>query len=133
MTHHEDDDGAKVEVLPELTITICTDDSKGEYVKLRPGPEDSEPEVEVAVGEAAEEPSSPSRGGSLWYWVKLVVLLLCLGLLLAVFFKWVGPFFMDKVCCLSRMLSSCNRKYRFLYCVPCTFVVGFTRFRKEIM
>ncbi|KAF7828351.1 transmembrane protein 64 [Senna tora] len=87
------DDGGKVEVFPELTLRIGTDDSKGDYVKLRPGPAHSEPEA--AVGGAAEA-SPPARGGSVWYWVKLVVLFICLGLLVAVFLKWVGPFFMDK-------------------------------------
>lgn len=99
MTYYEHD-GGRVEVVPELTLKIRTDDDNGDYVKLRPGPEDTEPEA--AVGGAAE-PSPPARGGSLWYWVKLVVLFICLGLLVAVFLKWVGPFFMDKVCCLSRV------------------------------
>lgn len=99
MTYYEHDDES-VEVVPDLTIKICTGDNNGDYVKLRPGPEDSEPEATLG---GAAEPSPPARGRSLWYWVKLVVFLICLGLLIAVFLKWVGPFFMDKVCCLSRM------------------------------
>lgn len=34
---------------------------------------------------------------SYWWWAKLVLVVLFVGVLGAVFFKWVGPFFMDKV------------------------------------
>lgn len=34
---------------------------------------------------------------SLWWWAKLVLVVLFVGVLGAVFFKWIGPFFMDKV------------------------------------
>ncbi|XP_047946287.1 TVP38/TMEM64 family membrane protein YtxB-like [Salvia hispanica] len=33
---------------------------------------------------------------SLWWWVKLVLVVLFVAVLGAVFFKWIGPFFMDK-------------------------------------
>ncbi|XP_039031967.1 Golgi apparatus membrane protein tvp38-like isoform X2 [Hibiscus syriacus] len=33
---------------------------------------------------------------SIWEWIKLGILLIIVGLLAAVFLKWVGPFFMDK-------------------------------------
>ncbi|XP_050226666.1 uncharacterized protein LOC126676492 [Mercurialis annua] len=74
------------------------DHSKGDYVKLR------NCEVEVTEEErlvnGVTEGSSFClwgwRGSVVWYWVKLVLLLACLGLLAAVCLKWVGPFFMDK-------------------------------------
>lgn len=34
---------------------------------------------------------------SLWWWAKLVLVVLFVAVLGAVFFKWIGPFFMDKV------------------------------------
>ncbi|KAI4327050.1 hypothetical protein L6164_019553 [Bauhinia variegata] len=70
-----------------------TDDSNGDYVKLSATSEDSQPELRLG---AVAEPPLPQRGASLWYWLKLAVLVACLGFLAAVFFKWVGPFFMDK-------------------------------------
>lgn len=84
MTYYEDD-----EVVPELTLRIDIDENnnnnKGDYLKLR----------EYEEG----EPGSPRRWscGKVWYWVKLVFFLTSVGLLAAVFIKWVGPFFMDKV------------------------------------
>ncbi|XP_047947928.1 uncharacterized protein LOC125193988 isoform X2 [Salvia hispanica] len=33
---------------------------------------------------------------SLWWWAKLVLVVLFVAVLGAVFFKWIGPFFMDK-------------------------------------
>lgn len=85
MTYYEDD-----EVVPELTLRIDIDENnnnnnKGDYLKLK----------EYEEG----EPGSPRRRscGKVWYWVKLVFFLTSVGLLAAVFIKWVGPFFMDKV------------------------------------
>lgn len=83
MTYYEDD-----EVVPELTLRIDIDENnnnnKGDYLKLRECEEGG--------------PGSPRRWscGRVWYWVKLAVFLTSLGLLAAVFIKWVGPFFMDK-------------------------------------
>ncbi|KAK9927411.1 hypothetical protein M0R45_024595 [Rubus argutus] len=93
MTYEENVD--RGEVVPELIIGIGGEDdvAKGEYVKLRQCPGDCEP-AEVFVG--AMESSSPKRIGCLWYWVRLVLLFMCLGLLAAVFIKWVGPFLMDR-------------------------------------
>lgn len=85
MTYYEEDD----EVVPELMLRIDVDENnnnnKGDYLKLR----------EYEEG----EPGSPKRWscGKVWYWVKLALFLTFLGLLAAVFIKWVGPFFMDKV------------------------------------
>ncbi|KAI4315328.1 hypothetical protein L6164_028151 [Bauhinia variegata] len=91
MTYSKDDH-ARGDMAPELMLRIQTDDHNGDYVKLSAITEDSQPELRL--GAVAEPP--PPSGGSLWYWLKLVVLVICLGFLAAVFFKWVGPFFMDK-------------------------------------
>ncbi|KAL8064370.1 hypothetical protein ABFX02_01G084900 [Erythranthe guttata] len=56
---------------------------------------------------AAETPSTSGCCGGgggggggwwwfLWWWAKLVLVVLFVGVLGVVFFKWVGPFFMDK-------------------------------------
>lgn len=94
MTYREEDGGTD-EVVPELCLRVGGDANHGDYVKLKQGPHDREAEEgSGGVG----EPSSPTRrGGCLWYWVKLLVLCISLGLLTAVCIKWVGPFFMDKV------------------------------------
>ncbi|KAJ4712895.1 SNARE associated Golgi family protein [Melia azedarach] len=83
MTYYEEDN----EVVPDLGLRIDVEENnniKGDYVKLRECEE--------------EEPGSPRRWscGKVWYWLKLALLLTCLGLLAGVFIKWVGPFFMDK-------------------------------------
>ncbi|KAL1556792.1 transmembrane protein 64-like [Salvia divinorum] len=69
----------------------------GDYVKL-----------EVDVGGGADggaqclKEVSPTcdRGGEwwwlLWWWAKLLLVALSIGVLLAVFLKWIGPFVMDK-------------------------------------
>ncbi|KAJ1376226.1 SNARE associated Golgi protein [Sesbania bispinosa] len=91
MTYYEDGGGGRRgEVVPDLTLTIQDDDNQGDYVKLRPSPDEGSPPA------AAEEPSAPARRSALWYWVKLVVLFLCLGFLAVVVLKWVGPYFIDK-------------------------------------
>ncbi|XP_019446648.1 PREDICTED: transmembrane protein 64-like [Lupinus angustifolius] len=88
MTYDDDEDGGRrQEVVADLTLTIQSDDT-GDYVKLMASPSSTE--------DAAEEPSSPARGGVVWYWVKLVVLFLCLGFLAVVVLKWVGPYLIDK-------------------------------------
>ncbi|KAG5089863.1 hypothetical protein AAZX31_01G199500 [Glycine max] len=60
-------------------------DGGGEYVKL--------------VWDPQPEAVPTHRGGSsrLWYWVKLVLCFLCLGLLALVAFEWVAPLFIEKV------------------------------------
>ncbi|KAK4262670.1 hypothetical protein QN277_028204 [Acacia crassicarpa] len=92
MTYYGDD-GGRAEVIPEFLLRIHADDNNGDYVKLRQDPEDAEPET--AVVEVAEA-SPPGRVRSFCYWIKWVILFVCIGLLVAVFLKWVGPFFMDK-------------------------------------
>ncbi|XP_061348266.1 uncharacterized protein LOC133293681 [Gastrolobium bilobum] len=91
MTYYEDDGGGRRgEVVPVLTLTIQADDNNGDYVKLMPHPDEDSPPA------AAAEPSSPARGAAVWYWVKLVLLFLCLAFLAVVVLKWVGPYFIDK-------------------------------------
>ncbi|KAF3448435.1 hypothetical protein FNV43_RR09148 [Rhamnella rubrinervis] len=82
MTYYEED--GRGEVAPQLGLRIGGDGNNGDYVKLEEGLD------------APLEPSTPRRGGALWYWFRFVLLLVCLGLLAWVFLTWVGPFFMDK-------------------------------------
>ncbi|KAJ1416059.1 SNARE associated Golgi protein [Sesbania bispinosa] len=70
MTYLEGNDGGR----------IHTHDG-GDYVKLRRVPQDTQPRGATA----------------LWYWVTLAVSFLFLGLLALVVFKWLGPFFLEKV------------------------------------
>lgn len=95
MTYSDED-----RLVPELRMSLEAHiddegDSEGDFVKLR------DCEVEECGVIAATEGSSFClwrwRGSVVWYWVKLALLFTCLGLLAAVFLKWVGPFFMDKV------------------------------------
>lgn len=80
----EGDDG-NGGVVPELTLRM------GDYVKLRQPPECEE----EGVGDV--EPSTPRRGALIWWWVKMALLCVVLGVLAGAFLKWVGPYFMDKV------------------------------------
>ncbi|MBA0735878.1 hypothetical protein Gogos_019680, partial [Gossypium gossypioides] len=91
---NNDDEGG--EVVPELKLRVEGDDDVNEKrVSLRQRLlEGCEAEENNSL---LKEPgfSSQSRR-SIWYWIKLGILLTFLGLLVAVFLKWVGPFFMDK-------------------------------------
>ncbi|KAL5541027.1 hypothetical protein UlMin_042600 [Ulmus minor] len=91
MTYYEED--CRGEVVPELGVRIGGDDVNGDYVKLREGQGDCEDGE--GFGDTVESSCTRKRG-SLWYWVRLVLMLACLGLLAAICLKWVGPFFMDK-------------------------------------
>ncbi|XP_022152794.1 uncharacterized protein LOC111020425 isoform X2 [Momordica charantia] len=95
MTYHETENGrggGEVVVAEDITVGIgCDRNNNGDYVTLGQTPRNCEAEVPSHGG---SEPCSPGR--SLWLWVRLVVLFAFLGLLAAVFFKWVGPFFMNK-------------------------------------
>ncbi|KAK3012173.1 hypothetical protein RJ639_010472 [Escallonia herrerae] len=87
----DDDDGA-----PKLTLRV--EDTKGDYVILT---ESEGFDGGGCGGGVGAPPSSPRISGngrcwSIWWWAKLVLLLTFLGVLAAVFLKWVGPFFMDK-------------------------------------
>ena len=89
MTYYKEEGGG--EVVPELGMRFAGGDveNAGEYVKLRSGPEECGPD-------SAESPPG-IVAGSWWYWIRLVLLLACAGLLAGIFFRWIGPFFMDKV------------------------------------
>lgn len=82
-----------VEEVRQIEVNI--DDLKGDYVIMR--------ESEGQIGESEEVTGSNSMMMTIsrwwcliWWWAKLILLVLFLGVLAAVFFKWVGPFFMDK-------------------------------------
>ncbi|KAA3456461.1 TVP38/TMEM64 family membrane protein isoform X1 [Gossypium australe] len=91
---NNDDEGG--EVVPELKLQVEGDDDVNEKrVSLRQRLlEECEAEENNSL---LKEPdfSSQSRR-SICYWIKLGILLTFLGLMVAVFLKWVGPFFMDK-------------------------------------
>ncbi|XP_021278408.1 transmembrane protein 64 [Herrania umbratica] len=99
MTFYDDDktnEGG--EVVPELKLRIGgddDDDGNSKMVNLRQRLlEECEAEERNML---LSEPPLPSRWRrSIWYWMKLGILIAFLGLLAAVFLKWVGPFFMDK-------------------------------------
>ncbi|XP_042025916.1 transmembrane protein 64-like isoform X1 [Salvia splendens] len=64
-----------------------------DYVKLAVG---------AGGGAQCLNEASPSCGGGghcwswLWWWAKLLLVALFIGILLAVFLKWIGPFVMEK-------------------------------------
>ncbi|XVE64964.1 hypothetical protein DITRI_Ditri07aG0143900 [Diplodiscus trichospermus] len=93
---NKDDEG--VEVVPELKLRVegdDVDDVNGKRVSLRQRLlEECEAEDRDLL---SKEPAFCSIWGrSIWYWIKLGILFIFIGLLAAVFLKWVGPFFMDK-------------------------------------
>ncbi|KAG6418836.1 hypothetical protein SASPL_121042 [Salvia splendens] len=66
-------------------------DNAGDYVKLEGGGAQCQPET--SSSDCCDD------GGwlwSLWWWAKLLLVVLFVAVLGAVFFKWIGPFFMDK-------------------------------------
>lgn len=73
------------------------------YVKLEDGGARCQAETSTSgcCGGDDEEGAAGGVGGgwlwSLWWWAKLVLVVLFVAVLGAVFFKWIGPFFMDKV------------------------------------
>ncbi|XP_027334556.1 transmembrane protein 64-like [Abrus precatorius] len=91
MTYYDNDGGRRRgEVVPDLTFTIQDDDKNGDYIKLRASIDDGPPPV------TAEESPTPAKRAALWYWVKLVLLFLCLGFLAVIVLVWVGPYLIDK-------------------------------------
>ncbi|CAI9093855.1 OLC1v1029444C2 [Oldenlandia corymbosa var. corymbosa] len=93
------------------------DDLKGDYVKLNDGDLECgfcgtdrglEAVESSASSSSSSSPSSTSSSSaplasccngfwcSLWWWAKLLLVGSSLAVLAAVFFKWIGPFFMDK-------------------------------------
>lgn len=69
-------------------INLCRD-----YVKL----EDARDDAILPCQEAQTSRWFSGWAWSWWWWAKLVVVVLFLAAVGAVFFKWVGPFLMDKV------------------------------------
>ncbi|KAG8382341.1 hypothetical protein BUALT_Bualt05G0067300 [Buddleja alternifolia] len=64
-----------------------------DYVKLEEGVDDGGDEASPSCG------CCGGGGGGwwpLWWWAKVALAALCIGVLGAVFLKWVGPFVMDK-------------------------------------
>ncbi|MFQ6656255.1 hypothetical protein Gotur_026450 [Gossypium turneri] len=91
---NNDDEGG--EVVPELKLRVEGDDDVNEKrVSLRQRLLE-ECEAEENNSLLKESGFSSQSRRSIWYWIKLGILLTFLGLLVAVFLKWVGPFFMDK-------------------------------------
>lgn len=75
-----------------------------DYVKLEEGGPDCGTlwQAEASTSDCCGGGVSLGGGGggwwwSLWWWAKLVLVVAFVGVLGVVFFKWVGPFFMDKV------------------------------------
>ncbi|XAR70388.1 hypothetical protein NMG60_11027231 [Bertholletia excelsa] len=77
-------------VAPELKLRVAGD--CGEYVKLG----DAVEECEAGGCGAQQSPSTNRWWCCFWWWAKVVVLMVLVGLLAAVFLKWIGPFVMDK-------------------------------------
>ncbi|KAL2543514.1 SNARE associated Golgi protein family [Forsythia ovata] len=83
-----------------MTYNATEEDFRvGDYVKLEEGVDGG---TCREVGSSSSGCCGESGGGSggwlwsFWWWAKLVLVVAFLGVLGAVFFKWVGPFFMDK-------------------------------------
>ncbi|CAK9135945.1 unnamed protein product [Ilex paraguariensis] len=89
--NYEDEGG----VVPMLNLRIG--DTNGDYyVKLKGSEEGFHGGDDGGAACSSSGMMSSSRWCSLWWWAKLVLLFSFLGVLAAVFLKWVGPFFMDK-------------------------------------
>ncbi|XVF52755.1 hypothetical protein PTKIN_Ptkin05aG0043800 [Pterospermum kingtungense] len=101
MTFYDDNNNDEgVEVVPELKLRVEGDDDDDDDVKGKGGTL-RQRLLEECVAEERDlllkEPAFSSiRRKSIWYWIKLGILLTFLGLLAAVFLKWIGPFLMDK-------------------------------------
>ncbi|XVF10729.1 hypothetical protein REPUB_Repub07fG0207700 [Reevesia pubescens] len=96
MTFYDDNDSKEEgEVVPEVKLRV-DDDVNGKGVNLRQRLlEECEAEEKDLL---LKEPTffCSIWRKSIWYWIKLGILLTFVGLLAAVFLKWVGPFLMDK-------------------------------------
>lgn len=81
-------------------LSLRIEDPKGEYVNLIETDVENVDEFNNncnGVGDSGLVLRS-SRCWLVWWWARLIILLIFVGLLAAVFFKWVGPFVMNKVC-----------------------------------
>lgn len=93
MTYREEDDA-----VPELYLRVEEDgvEKLGHYIKFI---EELEREAEQGEEQDSSPSSSSSCGGkrSLWFWIKLVLLLTFLSALALAAYKWLVPLIMDKV------------------------------------
>lgn len=89
-----------------MTYNASDEDHRvgGDYVKLEDGANGgAHGKAETSTSGCCGGDGGDVAGGgggwwwSLWWWAKLVLVVLFVGVLGAVFFKWIGPFFMDKV------------------------------------
>jgi hypothetical protein len=88
MTYSNGVDGT----VPELKLRVEEDSDNGDYLKLRGGSNEED------EGSSAESSRCPIGSvTSVWFWVKLISLVVCLGSLAFVIIKWVGPFLIEKV------------------------------------
>lgn len=81
-------------------LSLRIEDPKGDYVNLSEAEVQNVDDMDICndvVGESGSVMSS-DRCWLVWWWARLIILLIFVGLLAAVFFKWVGPFVMNKVC-----------------------------------
>lgn len=90
--------------VPELKLRM-EDSGNGDYVKLRGGSDE-------------EEQGSPAESslGSVWFWVKSIALVACVGVLAFVIIKWVAPFLIEKVTSFKKKKKFCL-KIRVLGCL----------------
>lgn len=85
--------GASDVGMPQLSLRI--DDPNGEYVNLKEAEVQIVDDFNNGLGDSDLVVRS-SRCWLVWWWARLIILLIFVGVLAAVFFKWVGPFVMDK-------------------------------------
>lgn len=78
-------------------LSLRIEDPKGDYVNLIETEVDDFNNNCNGVGDSGLVLRS-SRCWLVWWWARLIILLIFVGLLAAVFSKWVGPFVMNKVC-----------------------------------
>lgn len=79
-------------------LSLKIEDPHGEYVNLREAEVQNVDDMDIyndGVGESGSGMSS-NRCWLVWWWARLIILLIFVGLLAAVFIKWVGPFVMNK-------------------------------------
>ena len=76
--------------VPELK-SRTEDPENGDYLKLRGGSDEEEEEEGSSGGCWIGSPTS------VWFWVKLISLVACVGVLAFVIIKWISPFLIEKV------------------------------------
>lgn len=85
--------GASEVGVAQLSVRI--EDPKGDYVNLKGTEVENVDDNYNGVGDSDLVLTS-SSWWLVWWWARLIILLIFVGLLAAVFFKWVGPFVMNK-------------------------------------